>query len=96
MRHFLTASYAPVAFPLLAIKLVELHRGEATIDAGLSGGLGVNCFGVSYGADFHFLKSRKLILTPRIGLDYATYLVDSNNGFEGIHASLTTDLAWAF
>ncbi len=54
-------------------------------------GLGMG-LGPYFGSDFHLLKSRKLIVTPRVGLDYGSYLYDSNNGYGGVHPSASIEL----
>ena len=84
VRQFVSLSYAAIAFPLIAVQF------DGTVDGSLGGG-----GGISYGADFHFLKNQKLILTPRIGVDYSSW-IDNGSGASAVHPSLSTELSWAF
>ena len=84
IRQFASLSYAAVAFPLIAVQF------DGNIDGSLGGSAGI-----SYGADFHFLKNQKLILTPRIGVDYSSW-INENGGDSAVHPSLSTELTLAF
>ena len=81
-RQFISASYAMIAYPMLAIQF----------DGSMASPLGAGA-GLSYGADFHFLEKKKLVLTPGVGIDWSSW-VDGSAGDSAIHPSV--EMSWAF
>ena len=79
-RQFISASWAMVGAPLIAIQF----------DGTIGGGFGAG-YGLSYGADFHFLEKKNFILTPRVGIDWSSWLEG-----EAIHPSVAAEMTWAF
>jgi hypothetical protein len=86
MRHFLSASWSPLAYPGLNLGFDASY--ELTMMSG---------YGLSYGADIHLLENRWLVLTPRIGLDVNNAADgDGTNQSMQVSPSLSTEVSLAF